>query len=240
MPEPVSRLLREHGGKGYILPRSKIWLFPTTRPNELLCNCTRIVGADGRELNTLFARDFTDAEVEGRLQVREYARFFRDQLVGCENAYVVDTGVQVGVRQTRQARGVATLANADILAGRKFADGHRPLAVADRAPFRRQAARRVAARRLVRSALRLLRAAPRRRPPDRRPVPVRPARGGRLGAGDGAVLFLRPGDRSRGRPVPRVRHRAARTPRRGGPRRPRPQRRAAERRSSCSTLKETP
>ena len=122
MPEPVSALLREHHGHGWFLPRSKIWLFPTTRPNELLCNCTRVVGTDGRELNTLFARDFTDAELEGRLQMRQYARFFREKLVGCENAYVVDTGVQVGVRQTRQARGVATLANADILAGRKFAD----------------------------------------------------------------------------------------------------------------------
>ena len=110
-------------GDGYFLPRSKIWLFPTTRPGELLCNCTRVVGADGRELNTLIARDFTDAELEGRMQMREYARFFRDHLAGCENSYVVDTGVQVGVRQTRQARGVATLANADVLAGRKFADG---------------------------------------------------------------------------------------------------------------------
>ena len=123
MPEAVSELLRRHHRNGYFLPRSKIWLFPTTRPGELLCNCTRVVGADGRELNTLFARDFTDAELEGRMQMREYARFFRDRLAGCESSYVVDTGVQVGVRQTRQARGVTTLANADILAGRKFADG---------------------------------------------------------------------------------------------------------------------
>ena len=34
-----------------------------------------------------------------------------------------DTGVQVGVRQTRQMRGVAMLRNADVLAGSKFADG---------------------------------------------------------------------------------------------------------------------
>ena len=85
--------------------RAKIWLFPTTRPNELLCNCTRVIGADGRELNPLFARDFTEAEIEGRRQVREYARFFRDNLIGCEASFVNDTGVQVGVRQTRQARG---------------------------------------------------------------------------------------------------------------------------------------
>ena len=122
MPEAVSELLRAHHGKGYFLPRAKIWLFTTTRPNELLANCTRIVGPDGRELNTLIARDFTDAEFEGRRQVREYARFFRDYLAGCERSYVVDTGTQVGVRQTRQVRGITTLANQDILAGRKFAD----------------------------------------------------------------------------------------------------------------------
>ncbi len=123
MPEQISELLRRHNGKGYFLPRAKIWLFTTTRPHELLCNCTRVLGPDGRELNTLYARDFTDAELEGRRQVREYARFFRDHLAGCEQSFVVDTGTQVGVRQTRQARGVATLANADILAGRKRADG---------------------------------------------------------------------------------------------------------------------
>ncbi|HVF65850.1 MAG TPA: FAD-dependent oxidoreductase, partial [Casimicrobiaceae bacterium] len=36
LPEKVSDLLRRHHGHGYFLPRSKIWLFPTTRPNELL------------------------------------------------------------------------------------------------------------------------------------------------------------------------------------------------------------
>ena len=107
----------------YQLPRAKIWLFPTTRPDELLCNCTRIVGADGRELNTLFHEDFTEAETQGRLQVREYERFFRDTLVGCQDIYVNDTGVQVGVRQSRQVQGRAQLMNADVIAARKFADG---------------------------------------------------------------------------------------------------------------------
>jgi hypothetical protein len=124
MGEEVSALIREKAaGNAYKLPRSKIWLFPTTRPNELLCNCTRIIGADGRELNPLFARDLTEAEIEGRRQVREYARFFRDHLVGCEESFVNDTGVQVGVRQTRQARGVDLLGNSDILSGAKFKNG---------------------------------------------------------------------------------------------------------------------
>lgn len=123
MPEQVSELLRRHHGKGYFLPRAKIWLFTTTRPGELLCNCTRIVGPDGRELNTLVAADFTDAEMEGRRQAREYARFFRDHLAGCEKSWINDTGVQVGVRQTRQGRGTVVLSNQDVITGTKSPEG---------------------------------------------------------------------------------------------------------------------
>lgn len=124
MPVAISQAIRVASESGrFRLPRAKIWLFPTTRPNELLCNCTRIIGADGRELNTLFHEDFTEAEIEGRRQVREYAAFFRQTLAGCEQSFVIDTGVQVGVRQTRQALGVETLRNADILSGRKQRDG---------------------------------------------------------------------------------------------------------------------
>lgn len=118
MPEAVTALIRAAG-----LPRAKIWLFRTTRPGELLCNCTRILGADGRELNTLFWRDFAEAETEGRRQVRAYVAFFRATLVGCETSFVNDTGVQVGVRQTRQIEGIARLSNADVVRGTKSPDG---------------------------------------------------------------------------------------------------------------------
>lgn len=124
MPVEVSQQIlaaRESGE--YDLPRAKIWLFQTTRPHEILCNCTRVIGADGRELNTLKFRDFSEAEREGRLQVREYARFFVDHIEGFEGAYVNDTGVQVGVRQTRQIDGLETLLNSDVVTGRKRLDG---------------------------------------------------------------------------------------------------------------------
>jgi hypothetical protein len=123
MPPRVSEMIENASRQGYALPRRKIWLFTTTRPGELMCNCTRVTGADGRELNATFWRDFSEAESEGRSQMREYARFFRDHLEGCEQSFVNDTGVQVGVRQTRQVRGKATLTNADVLGGAKFRDG---------------------------------------------------------------------------------------------------------------------
>lgn len=124
MPVEVSeQIVAANASGSYALPRAKIWLFPTTRPNELLCNCTRIIGDDGRELNPLFWRDFAEAETQGRRQAREYARFFVDTLAGCQDAFVNDMAVQVGVRQTRQIDGVQTLMNSDILAGKKFANG---------------------------------------------------------------------------------------------------------------------
>jgi hypothetical protein len=52
----------------------------------------RIPGRDRCELNPLLVEDITEAEIEGRKQVREYARFFTDRLVGCEDSFVNDTG----------------------------------------------------------------------------------------------------------------------------------------------------
>jgi glycine/D-amino acid oxidase-like deaminating enzyme len=124
MSEEVSRTIqRLHNSAEYRLPRAKIFLFPSPRPNELLCNATRIVGRDGRELNPIFVEDITEAEIEGRRQVREYARFFKDYLTGCEDSFVNDTGVQVGVRQSRQVRGVGLLRNEDVASGAKFSSG---------------------------------------------------------------------------------------------------------------------
>lgn len=124
MGEDTSKTIqRLHAAKTYNLPRAKIFLFETPRPNELLCNATRIIGPDMRELNPLQVADITDAEIEGRKQVREYERFLRDHVAGCENAFLNDTGVQVGVRQTRQIQGVRTLANADIMSKARFESG---------------------------------------------------------------------------------------------------------------------
>ena len=124
MPPAVSAAIAAANASGrYHLPRSKIWLFPTTRPNELLCNCTRVTGGDGRELLTLNLADFTEAEIEGRRQATEYARFFREYLVGCGESHIIDTPPQVGVRQTRQISGRTMLTNVNVVNGDKFADG---------------------------------------------------------------------------------------------------------------------
>lgn len=119
----VLKAILDAEARGYKLPRKKVFLFPTPRPGELLCNATRVLGRDGRELNPIFVRDITEAEVVGREQAREYARFFREYLAGCDKAFLNDTGVQVGTRQTRQVRGLTMLANDDVTQKRKSPDG---------------------------------------------------------------------------------------------------------------------
>jgi len=120
----VRQMIQDADASGrYTLPRSKVWLFPTPRPGELLCNATRVVGRDGRELRADRTEDLTEAEIAGRKQVREYARFFRDHIPGCETSFVNDTGVQAGIRQSRSAVGQARLTNDDVLDRRKRSDG---------------------------------------------------------------------------------------------------------------------
>ncbi len=122
-PEITQGIAQAHASGRYELPRAKIWIFPTPRPNELLVNATRLVGRDGRELYPADPVDMTEAELVGRHQVREYARFLKDHIPGCEASFVNDTGVQAGIRQTRSIAGIARLTNADVAARRKRADG---------------------------------------------------------------------------------------------------------------------
>lgn len=123
-PPKVSEAITQAHAEGrYDLPRKKIWIFPTTRPHELLVNATRLTARDGHMLNVIDPEDFTEAEIAGRRQVREYAAFLADNIPGCESSYVVDTGTQVGVRQTRSIVGVETLSNNDVLSCRKRDDG---------------------------------------------------------------------------------------------------------------------
>ena len=122
-PKVTEKILELNASGEYQMPRHKIWIFPTSRPNELMVNATRLAGQDGRVLNVIDPVDFTEAEVFGRKQVREYARFLKAHVPGCENSYVVDTGVEVGIRQTRSIEGMEKLTNDDVVNCRKRPDG---------------------------------------------------------------------------------------------------------------------
>jgi hypothetical protein len=123
-PAKVTEMIEQACANDYAdLPRKKIWVFDTPRPNELLVNATRLVGKDGRELNVTLPQDHTEAETLGRRQARSYAGFLKKYVAGCENSFISDTGVEVGVRQTRTIMGVECLTNQDVSAHRKHKAG---------------------------------------------------------------------------------------------------------------------
>lgn len=119
----IQKIIAADATGNYDLPRKKIWIFPTTRPGELMVNATRILGFDNRDLDVTNPIDHTEAELVSRHQMRHVARFLKDHVDGCQQSYVVDTGVEVGIRQTRSIVGIERLKNDYIVSASKSEHG---------------------------------------------------------------------------------------------------------------------
>ena len=103
----------------YRLPRHHVYLFPMPNGRDVLCNMTRITFPDGSVPVGTCSADLSFAEMEGRIQAREYARFLKDRIPGFQRCYLIDTGAQVGIRQSRSLVGKSRLSNEDVLQARK-------------------------------------------------------------------------------------------------------------------------
>ena len=77
---------------------------------------------DGTVRNATDPRLLTAAEIEGRRQALEYARFLIDRIPGYENAAIVALSSQIGLRETRRVYGDYRLSRADVLNARQFDD----------------------------------------------------------------------------------------------------------------------
>ncbi|MWV47069.1 FAD-dependent oxidoreductase [Paenibacillus sp. HJL G12] len=99
------------------IPRENILFFETNNPGEVILNTTRILGHDATD-----ALSLSKAEMVGRKQCRELELFVRKYIPGFEHAVVESTGPNIGVRGSRQIKGVYTLTAEDILEQRLFDD----------------------------------------------------------------------------------------------------------------------
>jgi len=99
------------------LPRDDILFFATPHEQELSLNCTRVNRVLGTDV-----WDLSYAEFTARRQLREIERFLRKHVPGFAQSYVVQSGVQVGVRESRRIVGEFHLAADDILQVRKHVD----------------------------------------------------------------------------------------------------------------------
>jgi hypothetical protein len=99
------------------LPREDILLFGTPHERELSVNSTRVTRVLGTDV-----WDLSYAEWLGRRQMRQIAAFFRKYVPGFERAYVAQSGVNIGIRETRRIVGDYQLNVDDVLGARKFDD----------------------------------------------------------------------------------------------------------------------
>mgnify|MGYP000182655310 CR=1 FL=1 len=116
--DQINRLFEEAKAKGELtIPRENILYFPTTRKGEIHFNTTRVIRADGTN-----AEELTYAEIEGRRQMVELIKFLKEKVPGFENAYLLVSAVQIGIRETRRIIGEYMLTGEDIVKARKFKD----------------------------------------------------------------------------------------------------------------------
>jgi hypothetical protein len=99
------------------LAREDILFFGTAHPGEVAVNSTRVSQVFGTDVF-----DLTRAEAVSHRQMAQVAAFLRDYVPGFADSYVAQSGVQVGVRETRRILGDHVLTGEDILRARKFDD----------------------------------------------------------------------------------------------------------------------
>lgn len=103
--------------EGYALPRKEGSIHITPLHGVMVTNMTRVA-----DVNALEPEALTAAEIEGRRQSMEYARFLIDKVPGYEKAELGGFSHQIGVRETRRIFGEYRLNKHDVLSARKFED----------------------------------------------------------------------------------------------------------------------
>lgn len=98
-------------------PREDVLLFKHTSDGVLHLNSTRIVG-----LSPLDPVDLSKAEKLVREQVMELYTFMKENCPGCENATLLSSAPEIGVRESRMIVGDYTLTVDDLTECKKFDD----------------------------------------------------------------------------------------------------------------------
>ncbi|MCX6375643.1 MAG: FAD-dependent oxidoreductase [Armatimonadetes bacterium] len=99
------------------IPQDLVFYISLPTSGQVVVNTTHIGGCDGTS-----SEDLTKAEIEGRRQAWALMKFFRKYVPGFENAYLLQTATQVGIRESRRVVGEYVFNADDVADGRKFPD----------------------------------------------------------------------------------------------------------------------
>jgi hypothetical protein len=107
----------------YGLTRSAGAAIPTMRAGEVIGAMTRVAKPSGDPPDGTDVFDLTEAEMRGRQIAEDAARFLRREIGGFESAFLQDTAVTVGIRETRHAIGDHVVTFEEAIACTKYPDG---------------------------------------------------------------------------------------------------------------------
>lgn len=118
-PELVEAVRQARKNGELSIPRKRIavaYAVPGSR-DHISVNFGRVMIEDPTDPEQL-----RRAEEVGLAQVKEGEAFFRKYVPGCENGRVVELARQIGIRESRQIRGLHCLTKDDVLSYRQFDD----------------------------------------------------------------------------------------------------------------------
>ncbi|MFN8034945.1 MAG: FAD-dependent oxidoreductase [Acidimicrobiia bacterium] len=107
---------------GRHLSRDSGAVIPTLRPGEFIGAMTRVANPDGSAIDATDVREMTAGEFEGRRRAEEAAVFLRTRVAGFADAFLADTAMQLGVRESRRVVGEFVLRGEDVVSGARFDD----------------------------------------------------------------------------------------------------------------------
>lgn len=117
-PHPFEDIVRAARDRGeFPVPRVTLNAYLEHDGWAWRMNVSRLIGFDGTDVE-----DLTRAEIEGRRQVHFLVDFFRKHAPGFERCVLVESGAQVGVRETRRIVGEYVLTVEDLGRGTVFDD----------------------------------------------------------------------------------------------------------------------
>ncbi len=99
-------------------PREDVLIFRTITDSIIHFNTTRVIKHDPTDVF-----DVTEAELIARDQVFEMLDFLKSNFSAFENAKLIQTGIQIGARESRMIIGEHILTKDEIMASTKFEDG---------------------------------------------------------------------------------------------------------------------
>jgi hypothetical protein len=105
-------------GHHFRLAFNRPWAIHIPNPDEVVLQLVHVRGVDATDV-----RDLTAAEIEGRKQVRAVVDFLTQYVPEFNDAYLIETATQIGIRETRRITGDYQLTLDDVRSGRKFDDG---------------------------------------------------------------------------------------------------------------------